>query len=150
MQHSILVTQILLASLQGFALAGEALGQDTAAPAEPPLLAVELNLVEQHEKTCRLTFVAQNTLGGDLLALVFETVLFDRAGQVIDLTLFDFQDLPDGSPRVRQFDLADVSCASIGRVLFNDVHACTSESLTPEVCATGLRWSSRTGVEVLG
>ena len=150
MNRSNRLTYTLLVAAQVFALAGAALAQDTATQAEPPFLAIELNMIEQQADTCRLTFLAQNGLGVDVSAAVFETVLFDRTGQVIDLTLFDFRDLPDGSPRVRQFDLADVGCATVGKVLLNDVHACSGESLTPEVCAAGLRWSSRTDVEVLG
>jgi hypothetical protein len=145
-----MLTTTLLAAAQVFALTGEALAQEAASQPEPTFLSIELNMVEQQEDTCRLTFVAQNSLGGDVSAVVFETVLFDRAGQVIDLTLFDFRDLPDGSPRVRQFDLVGVDCASVGRVLLNDIHACTGSNLTPEVCAAGLRWSSRTDVELLG
>jgi hypothetical protein len=145
-----MLTITLLAAAQVFALTGEALAQDTALQPEPASLSIELNRVEQQEDTCRLTFVAQNSLGIDMSAVVFETVLFDRAGQVIDLTLFDFRALPNGSPRVRQFDLAGVDCTSVGRVLLNDIHACTGAALTPEVCAAGLRWSSRTDVELLG
>lgn len=141
---------VLLAATQGVALAGGACAQEAASQPDPPFLSIDLNTVEQHADNCRLTFVVQNGLGVDVSAAVFETVLFDRAGQVIDLTLFDFQDLPDGSSRVRQFDLSGVGCASVGRVLLNDVHACTGANLTPEVCAARLRWSSRTDVEVVG
>jgi len=144
-----LLTPLLFAAAQVFILTGGALSQE-AGPTEAPFLSIELNLVEANENTCRLTFVAQNGLGADASAVVFETVLFDSQGQVIDLTLFDFQDLPDGSPRVRQFDLGGVACESVGSVLLNDVHACTGPGLTPEICAVGLRWSSRTDVEVLG
>lgn len=51
---------------------------------------------------------------------------------------------------MRQFDLAGVDCTSLAFVLLNDVHACTGENLTVALCAAGLRWSSRTDVEVLG
>ncbi|NJS39164.1 MAG: hypothetical protein HC783_09215 [Rhodobacteraceae bacterium] len=144
-----LMIPLLLAAAQVTVLAGGAVAQEGAA-SEAPFLSIELNMVEPQENTCRLTFVAQNGLGADASAVVFETVLFDREGQVIDLTLFDFQDLPEGSPRVRQFDLGGVACGSVGRVLLNDVHACSGPGLTPEICAAGLRWSSRTDVEVMG
>ena len=150
MNRSSTLINTLLTVAQVTALTGGALAQETASQLELPFLSIELNMVEQQASTCRLTFVAQNGLGVDVSAVVFETVLFDRAGQVIDLTLFDFQDLPDGSPRVRQFDLAGVDCASVGRVLLNDVHACTGANVTPEVCAAGLQWSSRADVEVVG
>ena len=138
--------KLITALVSAIALTGTAIAEEAAAP----FLSVELNLAEQQQGNCRLTFVAQNGMGVDVTAVVFETVLFDRAGQVIDLTLFDFKDLPDGSPRVRQFDLAGVECTSVGRVLLNGVHACTGANLTAESCANALRWSSRTDIEVLG
>jgi hypothetical protein len=113
-------------------------------------LGIELNSVSQEGAACRLVFVVENGLGTDLSAAVFETVLFDREGRVVTLTLFDFGALPAGRPRVRQFDLADTTCAEIGRLLLNDAHACTGEGVTPESCAAALRWSSRTAIEVLG
>ena len=140
----------LLIALSGVVAPIPVVAQDAAAGANGPYLSVELNIVEQQADTCRLTFVAQNNLGRDASAVVFETVLFDRADQVIDFTLFDFKDLPNGSLRVRQFDLAGVDCASVGRVLLNDVHACTGADLTADICAASLRWTSRTDVEVMG
>jgi hypothetical protein len=111
---------------------------------------VELNALSQESDACRLTFVAENRLGKDIGAIVFETVLFDQDGQVVDLTLFDFQAVPDASARVRQFDLPGLSCDTLGRVLLNDVNACTGEGLDARACADALRWTSRTDVELLG
>lgn len=130
---------------------GVPLGQGAAAQeATAPFLSIELNATEQQAGACRLIFMAENGLGADLTALVFETVLLDGDGKVMLLTLFDFQDVPNGRPRVRQFDLPGLDCAALGRVLLNDVHACTGPGLTADACKTGLRWSSRTGVEVVG
>jgi hypothetical protein len=118
-------------------------------------LGIELNSVSQEGAACRLVFVVENGMGADLSSAVFETVLFDSEGRVVTLTLFDFGALPAGRPRVRQFDLADTACADLGRLLLNDAHACTADgessgAITPEACAAALRWSSRTGIEVLG
>jgi len=128
------------------AAAEEAGGQALPKPA----LSIELNALEPQQGACRLVFVAENTLGADLSALVVETVLFDRAGKVVLLTLFDFKDLPMSRPRVRQFDLAATDCTKLGRVLLNDIHACTGEGITAATCKAGLQWFSRTDVEVLG
>lgn len=133
-----LVSQLLVA------LALPAGADETAA------LSVELNAVEPREAACRLTFVVENRLGADLDALVFETVLFDRSGQVLTLTLFDFGAVPVGRSRVRQFDVPSTGCDSIGRVLLNGTHACSGAGLAETICADGLHWSSRTDVEVLG
>lgn len=121
-----------------------------AAAGEAPALTVELNAAAQEGDACRLTFVVENGLGTDLSSAVFETVLFDREGQVLTLTLFDFQSLPAGRPRVRQFDVPGTDCGTLGRILFNDASACEGAGLAPGACMSALRWRSRTGIEVLG
>jgi hypothetical protein len=87
---------------------------------------LELNKAEQMGTACRLTFTARSELTVE--SLVLETVLFDKAGTVNLLTLFDFQSLPGGKLRVRQFDVPDTQCEQIGQVLFNGVHACRLQS----------------------
>ena len=121
----------------------------TAAAEDGPL-GIELNAVAQEAGACRLTFVAENGMGADIASLVLETVLFDREGQVLTLTLFDFADLPAGRPRVRQFDLPGTDCGALGRILLNDASVCEGEGLAAGACAAALRWRSRTGIEVLG
>ena len=120
----------------------------SAAPAlaQGPALMLDLNRVDQVDGACRLTFVAQNDLGADLAALSVETVLIDTTGRVDRLTLFDFGALPDGVPRVRQFDIPGLACEALARVLINGVAQCSAG----EACAGALGLTSRTDVEVIG
>jgi hypothetical protein len=120
----------------------------TAAPAEEAArsLSLELNRLDPLEGACRLTFLAENGLGSDLASLSLETVLIDREGRVERLTLFEFGALPQGVPRVRQFDLAGLACDSLGRVLINGVADCSAG----DSCGDALRLSSRTDVELIG
>jgi hypothetical protein len=120
------------------------------APASSSTLNIELNQVEQHDSTCRLTFMAQNNLDTDLNTVVFETVLITTDGAVERLTLFDFQTLPKGRKRVRQFDLSDLSCAALGQVLFNGPHACSGDKIDATQCQDALLPTTRTNVEVSG
>lgn len=129
-------------------VAGVALADEPAVPS--PALSIELNTLTQQGEACRMIFMVENTLGADLAAAVFETVLFKTDGSVERLTLFDFQALPQGRPRVRQFDLPNVGCDSFGRVLINDVHACRGDGITDADCLKGLKLSTKTAVEVLG
>ncbi|MFW5881938.1 MAG: hypothetical protein ACOCTP_05415 [Roseicyclus sp.] len=117
-----------------------------AAQEEAGGLSVELNRIDAMDGACRLTFLAENALGADLEALSLETVLIDADGRVDRLTLFDFGALPDGVPRVRQFDIPDLDCETLGRVLINGVADCSAGA----ACAEGLRLSARTDVEVIG
>jgi len=122
----------------------------TAADAESPKLTLELNALEEADGGCLLSFVAQNENAADIDAAVFETVLFNRQGQVSRLTLFDFGALPAGRPRVRQFVVPDLACADLGRVLINGASTCEAGELGASACSDGLSFSSRTDVEILG
>ncbi|QXT38952.1 hypothetical protein [Gymnodinialimonas ceratoperidinii] len=114
-------------------------------------LVVELNRVVPLDNACRLTFLAQNNMDRDVASIVFETVLFDTSGGVERLTLFDLGDLPTARPRVREFDMAGLACADLGRILFNGVDACEGEGVDPETCQAALSPVSRVdGVEVIG
>ena len=127
-----------------------AAGPAGAGQAEARALTVELNRIDQTGTACRLTFMAENGLGADLDGLTLETVLIDGDGRVDRLTLFDFQSVPSGAPRVRQFDLPELDCAALGRVLFNGVAQCSGEGLEPGDCADALTLTSRVDVEVTG
>ena len=111
---------------------------------------LELNALNETEAACRLTFVATNSTDQDIERAVFETVIFDSTGSVVTLSLFDFQSLPQARPRVRQFDVRDLSCASIGRVLINGASTCTAGDADSTLCEKSLTLSSRVAAELLG
>jgi len=115
-----------------------------------PVLSIELNTLNQQETACRMIFLVQNKMGNDLDKTVFETVLFNTDGSVNRLTLFDFQKLPKGRPRVRQFEIPGTKCEAIGRVLINDVHACQGDGISGEDCIKALKLSTKTSVELIG
>lgn len=105
---------------------------------------IELNGVEPRDDTCRMVFTAQSTSGVE--GLIVETAIFNTSGAVLMLTLFDFVDLPAGSLRVRQFDIAGQSCADVARVLFNGIDSCQGAD-----CTAALSVGSKVdSVEVLG
>ncbi len=115
-----------------------------AAAQEAYVAKLELNTVAQAGDACRLVFTASADVGLD--QLIVETVLFDGAGQVKLLTLFDFGALPASKLRVRQFDIPQSQCTDVARILFNGVDQCSGAS-----CDGALAVTSRVdGVEVLG
>ena len=125
-----------------FCLSALLLSAPASAQGSEGRLSVDLNRIDPLEGACRLTFMAENALGADLTALSLETVLIDTAGRVDRLTLFEFGVLPDGVPRVRQFDIPGLSCERLGRVLINGVAACSAGA----ACAEGLELTTRTDV----
>lgn len=113
-------------------------------------ISVELNAAETTAEGCKLTFLITNGLEAALDKAVYEAVLFDSAGQVDRLTLFDFGALPPARPRVRQFVIPQASCEQLGRILFNGASTCEGAGIAPQMCETGLLPSSRTRIEVIG
>ncbi|MBP1806871.1 hypothetical protein [Rubellimicrobium aerolatum] len=129
-----------------------AVAQDAAPPAAAPTpaLSLELNDAAASDGGCRLTFLVENGLGTDLAALSLETAVLGADGRVRQVTLFDFGDLPQGRPRVRQFDLAGTSCEGIGQVLVNGVASCEGTGVEARACQSGLALTSRTAIELIG
>lgn len=120
-----------------------------AATTTPTGISIELSTAKETGEACKLSFVVTNGHDADIAQAIFETVLFDAAGQVSRLTLLDFQDLPAGRIRVRQFQFPQ-SCADISRVLINGAQTCTAAGLDVGGCAQGLTLSSHTKMELLG
>lgn len=114
------------------------------------LISVELNAAEPTDGACKLTFMITNGLDTQIDKVIYETVLFDTAGQVSRLTLFDFGTLPPACPRVRQFAVPQITCEQLGRILFNGADTCEGAGVGPQICASGLTLSTRTIIEVLG
>lgn len=119
------------------------LSASTAATAqhEGAALRLELNNAQPVETGCRLTFVATNGLGTDLARAAYEVALFDGDGLVERLTVLDFKALPDGQTKVRQFDLPDLDCAGLGRVLINGTTAC--DGADADACMIRLETAAR-------
>ncbi|WP_246710739.1 hypothetical protein [Mesorhizobium sp. RMAD-H1] len=144
MQHPMKTCRFLTAVL-AFSLgaAGQAPAQDTGAA---PALNLELNALDASDKGCRLTFVAANGLNVQLDKVTFEMVLFNAEERVERLALLDFKTLPAGKTKVRRFDLANIKCDSISRILINDATECAGEGIAEGTCIRQLKTNSKSSV----
>lgn len=123
-----------------------AAGAVLSAPASADgALAIELNRLEQNGSACRVTFVTKNGLGAPLDELAVELVLFDKAGLVSRMTAASFGAMETGKTLVKRFDMPDLACADVARVLVNGVAACKGDGLDGKACAQGLSTTNRTG-----
>ena len=113
-------------------------------------ISIELNAAVSSDAGCKLSFLVINGHASMIAKAVYETVLFDAAGQVDRLTLFDFGALPSGRPRVRQFTVPGAGCDALGQILFNGAHVCEAADLDGMACETGIELVSRTDIEVTG
>jgi len=123
-------------------LATPVLAQDAPATA-PAGLALELNALTSSETGCRVTFLATNSLGTEVTRSSFEIALFGAGGGIERLVSLEFKAMPEGKTRVLQFDIGEVGCDTLSRVLINDVVACDGEGLDPKVCFDRLTTLSR-------
>jgi hypothetical protein len=105
---------------------------------EPGQFGLELNALQQSETGCRITFLAENRLGSEIGKSSFELALFGADGGIDRLVALDFGVLPEGKSRVVQFELKQLACDDIGRVLVNDITACEGGDLTPSACLAAL------------
>ncbi|MDA7965254.1 hypothetical protein [Ruegeria sp.] len=113
-------------------------------------VSIELSAAEVRGQGCLLSFVAENGSAQDITKVVYETVLFGAKGEVALLTLLDFQDLPAGRPRVRQFQFDTVACDQISRILINGAETCDLDGGPADVCIRGLKLKSRLETEMIG
>lgn len=116
----------------------------------PERLVIELNAIEETDGGCALSFLVTNDLPDTVASMVLEAVLFDAAGQVDRLTLFDFGTLPAGRPRVRQFVVPDASCDGFGSVLINGAQTCEAGGAASGICENALELRSRVGIDLIG
>jgi len=114
-----------------------------AQEAAPLSLDVELNALQPTENGCRVTFLATNRLGASLDRAAIETALFDANGAIDRIVNLDFKGLTQGKTKVLQFELADLPCDGIGRVLINDISACEGAGLAPAACLDNLKTTTR-------
>jgi hypothetical protein len=117
-------------------------------PASPNTkLVLELNTLEGTDQGCRLTFVVKNEFDTALNQLRFELALFDSNSRVSSVIVLDAGALPKNKTRVKRFNLPDLSCSDISRVLLNDITECKGEALTAAKCLSQAEISSRSDVD---
>ncbi len=139
-------SQIALLALPLLWGAGITQAEDTNAPG----ISIELSATQTENAGCRMSFLIQNHHAQDITDVVYETVLFGEKGQVAQMTLLDFQDLPAGRPRVRQFHISALICDKISRVLINGAERCAIDGQAAKSCDQGLELKSMTNIELIG
>jgi hypothetical protein len=140
-------TSLVLLTLSLNLGAGDVSAEETS---QPGGVSIELSTAEAKGQNCLLSFVVENTHDADISGVVYETVLFGNTGEVALLTLLDFEELPAGRTRVRQFQFNDLACDQISRILINGVQECEIETNSKDACMTGLKLKSRLETDLIG
>lgn len=142
---------LLCVSICSLAAAAPAFAQQatSAVPAAPAgKLNVELNALAPSQKGCMMTFVAENDMAAPINKISFELAFFNEKSTVDKVTVLDFRDLPVGKKRVRQFDMPNMKCENVTRVIINDTPVCDGPG--PGECKAGLVTKSQLSVPFEG
>ncbi|EXJ14206.1 hypothetical protein [Imhoffiella purpurea] len=121
----------------------------------PPVLAedsagsieIELNRLESQANACRPYLVFGNKTDTRFESLGLELVLFDQDGFILKRFGLEAGPLAPGKTSVKLFEIADLSCDALGRILLNAVTACTDASGPVDGCLARMRTSSRLPVD---
>lgn len=107
------------------------------------VLAIELNKLEPRERSCLAYLVFHNQTGRQFDALQLELILFDTDGLILKRFNLDAAPVLPGKTSVKLFEIADIQCDALGRILVNEVVACRGADGPIDGCLELLRLDSR-------
>jgi hypothetical protein len=134
----------LIAGLTMLTLAGPAAAQ--SADDAGGVVHVELNKFEAAEGTCRSYFEVENRLDSDVANVKLDVFLFDSAGEIQKRVALNTRELRAGKTYVRIFELSDLDCGGVGRLLLNEVLACELMGEDDGTCDRQVQVASRTQI----
>jgi hypothetical protein len=119
---------------------GLLLGLAALTPALAEDMQVELNALENAENRCRMTFVIESKGKAAVDSLKLDLALFNTEGAVYRRMVVDMAPLRANKTIVKAF-VTEGECAQLGKVLVNEVTACTPGDAA--ACQDQLALSSR-------
>ena len=117
-----------------------------AANAADQKVLAELNKLAPHDDACRIYLVFQNTGATGYETLALDLVVFDTDGIVAERFIVEAAPLPAGKTILREFDIVNLTCPRVGRLLLNDVVTCRNGSETQIDCLAGISTRARGAV----
>jgi len=127
----------------GAAVVAVAICSAGALRAQSGNIELELNTAAEVNGGCRLTYVATNSTPLSLDKMTYEVAVYDTDALVKLLLELEFGGLPSGKTRVLQFDVPEMGCESISRILVNKSVECNAAEGAQTICETNQILSSR-------
>lgn len=112
-------------------------------------LSIELNKLEPQGGACRAYLVFDNSEGPALENLQMDLILFDQAGVIARRLAVDTGPLRAAKTSVKLFDIADLPCNDIRRILVNEVLDCRDAAGLKDDCIERLTLSSRADAQLV-
>ena len=110
---------------------------------------LELNRLEPLDGACRAYVVLQNDTASTFRTFRYDLVVFDADGIVTRRLALETAPLSAGKTSLKVFDLADLACEGIGRILVNDILECADQSGGRTDCLALVRPSTRSDVSLI-
>ena len=111
-------------------------------------ISLELNSAKTVSEACETSFVVRNGLPHTLDRCQLDLYVFDTDGVIKSRSTIDLAPLRANKSTVLAFRLHAAPCASVSKVLVNDIPLCRAESGTVLDCLAGLSVSSRHSIEL--
>ena len=112
-------------------------------------LLIELNRLEQRDDGCRVHLVLENPSPRAYSSYRLDLVIFASDGVIARRVALEAAPLRADKTMVKEFELAGLACKRIGRILLNDVSACTSDAGEMHDCVAATRVTSRGSVSFI-
>jgi len=109
-------------------------------------LHIELNRLENRDDGCRVHLVLENASPRAYSSYRLDLVVFASDGIIARRVALEAAPLRASKTMVKEFELVGLACGRVGRILLNDVSACTSDAGESGDCVAGTRVSSRSSV----
>ena len=106
----------------------------------------ELNKLEPSNGDCHAYLVLENTSSSAFEALKLDVVVFDTDGIVERRLAVQAAPLPPGKTSLKIFNVGDLQCDRIGRLLLNDVLDCADGAGARHDCLALLSTTARAAV----
>ena len=148
---------LLIAAAPAWSQEAPAPAPETAAPAAPApaaaspaagAITLELNKLTQVDNACHAYVIVNNQTPDPLQELTVDVYMFDEAGVILRGLALQFADVRSGRATVVPFELPDLPCADVSRVLLNKVLTCTkADGSALDGCADMLAVSTKAEAE---
>ncbi|MEG6509847.1 Tat pathway signal protein [Methyloligella sp. 2.7D] len=109
-------------------------------------LTVELNKLEPQQNACRTYVLFQNKGESAFSSLKFDIVAFDKDGIVAKRLAVEAAPLSAAKTQLKVFDIAEISCDKLGKLLLNDITACKDQNGDIEDCVSKITLTSKSDV----
>jgi len=112
-------------------------------------LRIDLNKTERSDENCRITLVFENNSQDFYQKYYMELAFFNKNGVIAQRITVDAAPLRNNKTTIKEFDVPQLQCNDINRVLLNTISKCEPSSEQNLDCMSLIKLKSHSGIEFL-